>query len=156
MLSEPFTELVVLSHLRWSWVWQRPQHLISRLGARIPTTFVEEPVERPDCGEPTLAEERMGHVNVLHLEIEGAGGWSGFGDARADSYAELLTRRMPPRTGRVVWLYTAMALDLAEQLQPDLLVYDVMDDLTSFKGASPEHRFLHHAALRRADLVFTG
>jgi len=55
-----------------------------------------------------------------------------------------------------VWLYTAMALPMAESLQPDLLVYDVMDDLTAFSGAAPEHLLRHRAALRAADIVFTG
>ena len=42
------SDLVVISHLRWGWVWQRPQHLVSRFarerartGSR--TWFVEEP-----------------------------------------------------------------------------------------------------------------
>ena len=35
--------LVVFSHLRWSFVHQRPQHLISRLASRYRVYFFEEP-----------------------------------------------------------------------------------------------------------------
>ena len=53
-------DLVVLSHLRWDWVWQRPQHLLSRLGAGR-TLFVEEP-RTADVGEPRLHVEDAGPV----------------------------------------------------------------------------------------------
>jgi hypothetical protein len=56
-------DLVVLSHLRWTWVWQRPQHLISRFaetrnanGAH--TWFVEEPLFA-DVDEPVLRTEAV-------------------------------------------------------------------------------------------------
>ncbi len=58
-------DLVVLSHLRWQFVWQRPQHLITRLtavrardgaaGGRGRTWFVEEPMATPDVDTPRLA-----------------------------------------------------------------------------------------------------
>jgi glycosyltransferase involved in cell wall biosynthesis len=56
----------------------------------------------------------------------------------------------------VVWLYTPMALPLAQALAPELLVYDVMDDLASFRGAPAQMRLQHMQALAGADVVFTG
>jgi len=47
-------------------------------------------------------------------------------------------------------------LPLAQALDPELLVYDVMDDLAAFKGASPELVLRQRQALKRADVVFTG
>ena len=38
---------ITFSHLRWNFVYQRPQHLLSRLSARHPVYFVEEPVPLP-------------------------------------------------------------------------------------------------------------
>src|SRR5215210_5275274 len=49
-----------------------------------------------------------------------------------------------------------MAVGLALGVEPDVLVYDVMDDLASFKGAPAALRFRHQQALRSADLVFAG
>ncbi len=36
--------LIVFSHLRWNFVFQRPQHLLSRLAQERPVIFVEEPI----------------------------------------------------------------------------------------------------------------
>src|ERR1700712_225941 len=49
------TALIVHSHLRWNFVWQRPQQLMSRLGARARILFVEEPVYADDIGKAPLA-----------------------------------------------------------------------------------------------------
>jgi UDP-galactopyranose mutase len=40
--------LVVFSHLRWDFVYQRPQHLLSRLAAKRPVIFIEEPVHNSE------------------------------------------------------------------------------------------------------------
>ena len=57
---------------------------------------------------------------------------------------------------RMVWLYTPMGLDVARSLRPALLVYDVMDDLASFRFAPPELALRQRQALREADVVFAG
>ena len=38
------TDLVCFSHLRWDFVFQRPQHLLTRLAKRYRVFFFEEPV----------------------------------------------------------------------------------------------------------------
>src|SRR3989337_182129 len=40
--------LIVHSHLRWDFVWQRPQQLLSRMAATAPVLFVEEPIVLDD------------------------------------------------------------------------------------------------------------
>jgi hypothetical protein len=80
----PTDELVVLSHLRWHFVWQRPQHLISRLAARRPTWFVEEPIAT-SVDEPVLRWEASGPVtgpndtytSATRLPPRTATGWRG-------------------------------------------------------------------------------
>jgi glycosyltransferase involved in cell wall biosynthesis len=149
-------ELVVLSHLGWNWVWQRPQHLVARLGADRPTWFVEEPEVVAGLDRPTIVQEPAGPVTTLRLQLPGRPQWVGFNPEDDPTYADALAALLPPRPGRVVWLYTSMALDLVDGLAPELVVYDVMDDLASFRFARPDHRLRHHAALHRADVVFTG
>lgn len=151
-------DLVVLSHLRWDWVWQRPQHLISRIGRGRRTWFVEEPVPVADRTEPRLVTQDAGAVTRVWLEVPGNPGTHvGFGDFRARSYfAELAKVTGMPAGARDVWLYTPMAIDLALALVPRLLVYDVMDDLASFAQAPPELLERQQAALREASIVFTG
>jgi len=154
-------DLVVLSHLRWTWVWQRPQHLVSRLARGRRTFFVEEPLAA-DVDVPTLRTEPAGPVTRVWLEVPqgalalGAKEHVDFGHPQAESYAAELGRLLGGKGPRTVWVYTPMALELAEELDPDILVYDVMDDLASFAEA-PEG--LEHQAKRlldQADVVFTG
>ncbi len=159
-------DLVVLSHLRWAFVWQRPQHLISRLtaaragdGAR--TWFVEEPCATPDVDSPRLAVEQQGDVTRVWLEVpvtdETPEGRLDFAIPAAEDYADLLAELFADRPPHPhVWLYTPLALDIAETLEPDLLVYDVMDDLASFANAPSGLRLRQRRALRLADVVLAG
>lgn len=155
--SGPAGELVVLSHLRWTFVWQRPQHLISRLARGRPTWFVEEPLAVEGLDGARLSVERHGDVRRVWLEVPGeAGAHVCFSDPRAAPYGRLLLDLVGDRPHRLAWLYTPMALPLAQALGPARLVYDVMDDLAAFKGASPELVLRQRQALKQADVVFTG
>src|SRR3954465_15932029 len=81
-------ELVVLSHLRWTFVWQRPQHIISRLATDRRTGFVEEPLAT-DTHPPRLRTEDHGAVTRVWLEVPGHG-HIGFDHRGAGCYAEAL------------------------------------------------------------------
>jgi beta-glucosidase/6-phospho-beta-glucosidase/beta-galactosidase/glycosyltransferase involved in cell wall biosynthesis len=161
-------DLVVLSHLRWPWVWQRPQHIVSRLarqraeaGAR--TYVVEEPV----TGEgdvPRLQTEQVDGVTRVWLElpadhtvVAADPADRRFEDPAADCYGELLAELLGARElAPDVWVYTPMALELAQRLEPGRLVYDVMDDLASFKDAPEGLVLRQRRLLAQADVVFTG
>ncbi len=171
-------DLVVLSHLRWPWVWQRPQHVVSRLaaaraahGAR--TWFVEEPASA-DVPVPELRSEQHGDVTRCWLAVprgsvsgehpgSAADGYGallqGFDEPAAAGYGsllqqELLAQGRPARPD--VWLYTPLALDTARHLDPGRTVYDVMDDLASFLNAPPGLVLRQRRLLAEADVVFTG
>jgi UDP-galactopyranose mutase len=58
--------------------------------------------------------------------------------------------------GLVAWLYTPMALPLARQLDPVLVVYDCMDELSMFLGAPPELMQREAELMAVADVMFTG
>ena len=154
-------DLVVFSHLRWVFVWQRPQHLVSRLahrrtaaGAR--TWFVEEPIGAP-VAVPTLRVEPHDGVNRVWLEVSATDRERrSFGAPGTERYAELLRERLGEGADADAWLYTPAALPLAEALEPRLLVYDVMDDLAAFVVSDPGVVALQREALARADLVFAG
>jgi hypothetical protein len=93
------SELVVLSHLRWTFVWQRPQHIISRLAADRRTWFVEEPVAC-DVAAPKLCMETHGSVTRVWLKVPGGHPVSGDGPGRhvgfdhrgAATYAQAIQR----------------------------------------------------------------
>ena len=52
--------LVVFSHLRWDFVYQRPQHILSRLAATRPVVVIEEPIHDAavEAGAAPFAERQ--------------------------------------------------------------------------------------------------
>ncbi|WP_300650069.1 glycosyltransferase [Hydrogenophaga sp.] len=147
--------LVVFSHLRWSFVHQRPQHLLSRLAQHWSITFIEEPLM---CeGLPFLQEshtEESITVVVPRTPLTDPG----FHENQVEVLQPLIQGWLA-RQGidhPVVWLYTPMALPLARVLDPVCMVYDCMDELSAFKDA-PRRLWQHERALmQEAALVLTG
>ena len=159
-------DLVVLSHLRWTWVWQRPQHLVSRFanwrsqsGSR--TWFVEEPLAA-DIDKPAIRHEELDGITRVWLEVPASTPDSkvlSFDSENAERYPELLAEFFASAgvpEGPEVLCYTPMALDLAQSLSPSTLAYDVMDDLASFKNAPAGLRLKQRRLFAAADVLFAG
>src|SRR3954451_13832739 len=147
-------DLVVLSHLPWTWVWQRPRHLVSRLAAGRRTWYIEQPV-RADVPAPVLHRDTVGPVHRVWMDVPHSYDRAGLPDFAP--YLDVLPGVLGDAVdGCDVWLYTPLALELAEKLGPRLLAYDVMDDLSAFADGDAEMRRLQQVALRRADVVFAG
>ena len=150
------TDLVVYSHLRWSFVFQRPQHLMSRLARRgWRVHFIEEPVHtsgpaRLECHSPMPGVS----VVVPHTAVAAPG----FHDDQIAVLEPLLAQYLQARgaQGGVAWLYTPMALPVMKTAQPRVVVYDCMDELSAFKDAPRQLRQREIALMKRADLMFTG
>ncbi|MBL0419723.1 glycosyltransferase [Ramlibacter sp. AW1] len=147
--------LVVFSHLRWNFVYQRPQHLLSRMAQRWPVIFIEEPV-------PNAAEERLELIDaapgVTVWRPHVRGGAQGFHHEHKPALQRMVGEAL--RGGRAsdywIWFYTPMALPFAEMLQPQGVIYDCMDELSLFRGAPRELVDQESALFRMADVVFTG
>ena len=148
--------LLVFSHLRWGFVYQRPQHLLSRLARHWPVVFVEEPVH--DDGPPWLEvrEHEEGRVTVIvpHTPVAAPA----FHDEQLPVLEALLSEWLARHSinAALVWLYTPMALPLVKLVQPLTLIYDCMDELTAFRGAPRQLRQRESALMKLADIVFTG
>ena len=151
----PYT-IVAFSHLRWNFVYQRPQHLLSRLAATHPVVYVEEP--EFDAIGPARWERSSPHPNVTVYRPRTPVRAPGFhGDQLP--FLEPLVAELSAELGDVnllAWLYTPMALPLALALDPTAAVYDCMDELSLFMGAPPELLALEAQLLEYADLMFTG
>ncbi|MDQ2670433.1 MAG: glycosyltransferase [Gemmatimonadota bacterium] len=149
--------LLVFSHLRWDFVYQRPQHLLSRLASRGRVLYIEEPVAAPVTAEARwhLTRPAPG-VLVCRPEIPGTP--AGFGSAVLPVLQPMLASLLESEgvEDTIAWLYTPMALPLADSVSPVLMVYDCMDELSLFLGAPPELLLMEQGLLHRADLVFTG
>jgi glycosyltransferase involved in cell wall biosynthesis len=145
--------LIVLSHLRWDFVYQRPQHLMSRFARERRVFFVEEPIH--DEGAPRLVTaEREGGIvlAVPHLPH----GLSGHETEAAQ--AALLAEFLDAEgiVDYVLWYYTPMAIALTVGLKPRAVVYDCMDELSLFRGAPQDLLRREEGLLAQTDLVFTG
>lgn len=154
-------DLVAFSHLRWSFVYQRPQHLMSRFARERRVFFVEEPVWTGEGAAPRLAprlviDERPEGVTVAvpHLPADLAADPAAAEEEVADLLSAFLAER--GSSGQVIWTWTPMALPWARGLSPAAVVYDCMDELSLFAGAPPELLLREERLLAAADLVFTG
>jgi len=153
-LSEPY-DLVCLCHLRWDFVYQRPQHLISRFAREHRTFFIDglAPTDGPAHVEMSKRDE---HLWVATPYIPG-------GMPEADVCAMIrnfLDDMMITHDIRnyVLWYYTPMALDCTSQFLSGAraVIYDCMDELSLFNDGVPSLSLREAELFRAADLVFTG
>src|SRR3954454_9640299 len=151
----PAPLLVWFCHLRCDFVWQRPQHLLSRAAKQFRVLVIEEPIFKPDAAPHIDISRRPGGVTIAAPILpEGLDAAEVILEQR-DLVEDLLARE-PEGIPRVFWYYTPMALAFSSHLDSDLTIYDNMDELSAFRGASPELLALEEALFARADLVFTG
>lgn len=147
------TTIVVFSHLRWDFVFQRPQHLLARLAQYYPVVFVEEPVF--DEGAPFMERSNPAPnltVCRAHTPIHA----TGFHDDQLRLLQPMVAQLAPPGEQVIAWFYTPMALPLLQAVEPSLVVYDCMDELASFRNPPKQLLQRESALLNLADLVFAG
>lgn len=144
--------LVCFSHLRWNFVYQRPQHLMSRFCNVMKVLFIEEPhFGDTNYFEVTNPEKNL-WVVVPHFK-------TGISESdtiqRQKVFINELICSMNIESF-IAWYYTPMALNISDHLKPMLTVYDCMDELTGFKFAPQKLRDLEKELMKKADVVFTG
>jgi UDP-galactopyranose mutase len=148
------SDLVCFSHLRWDFVYQRPQHLLTRCARDRRVFFVEEPI----FGKGSMrldVQERDGGVKVVvpHLP-DGLRS-----EVATTAVLKEMIRSLFLEQGireYVFWYYTPMALTFTKNFSPIASIYDCMDELSAFKGAPSRLAEFEQELFRRVDLVFTG
>ncbi len=154
VVDEPSRPLLVcFSHLRWSFVWQRPHHLLSRAARHFDVLFIEEPVFEP-VESPRLRVEAVSPGIAVAVPVLAQSRPYDGDRVQARLIREHLQGWRSPK--RVFWYYTPAALGVSADLARDLTVYDNMDELSAFRGASPDLVAQEAELLTQADLVFTG
>jgi UDP-galactopyranose mutase len=152
ILQPPDPDIVVLTHLRWDFVFQRPQHLLTRC-ARLHRVFViEEPVfdDGPARLDVTVRQHGI-HVVIPRFSARAASDSAALQARLLDGF--LRDHRIHDY---VLWYYTPMAMEFTRHLRPRAVVYDCMDELSAFAGAPAAMRQREQELLARADVVFTG
>ena len=146
--------MLCLSHLRWDFVFQRPQHLLTRACDSYRVLFFEEPFF--DAKTPSITMQDRGNGLLIaqpHLPAET--------DARE---RHLMLRKLLDETlamldveqPDLIWYYSPAMIAFAGHLKAKCIVYDCMDELAAFRGAAADLKWRERELFGRADLVFTG
>lgn len=149
-------DVICFSHLRWNFVFQRPQHLLSRWAKECRVFYIEEPVQGKfdsnylktiHNGTSTGLTIITPHVKDTSSEVE-------------------ITNYLKKSVNQIVewykisdyllWYLTPMAVQFTSDLKPKVIVYDSMDELSCFKGAHPNMLTNENNLFKLADVVFTG
>ena len=147
-------DVICLSHLRWNFVFQRPQHLLSRYAIARRVYFVEEPLFHDHLTAATVTMTPHGNVLVVVPQLPASFGPTQVLAAQRSLLSQLIATERVSRY--VLWYYTPSAMRFTDHLRPDAVVYDCMDELSAFKNADAALPGLERALMQRADLVFTG
>ncbi|KPH14823.1 glycosyltransferase [Chryseobacterium sp. ERMR1:04] len=141
--------LLCFSHLSWNFVYQRPQHLLTRFSKEYQVFYIEEP--------------KIGDSDTYKVNIQ-----------NGICIVELLVTTQDETTnGRIInlidklleeyniedyicWYYTPMALQFTDKLSPKKIIYDSMDELSAFRFAPPQLLQFEDELFKKADIVFTG
>jgi glycosyltransferase involved in cell wall biosynthesis len=139
-------DMVVFCHLRWQFVYQRPQHLISRMSKNMKILLIEEPIsyspEEKSSGSLMMISDNL---HVLQPKVKDI-----------ESIADILPEYIKNKGTITGWFYSASFSPLLSALNFDIVIYDCMDELSLFKGA-PKHLIDQEKYLMsHADIVFTG
>lgn len=145
-------EIVCFSHLRWDFVFQRPQHLLTRFADHFRIFYVEEPLLNATHDHYSEVVHNSIHIIKLHLK-----GIPNEADAVKRQKTLLAGLFLKHKINEyILWYYTPMAMAMTEGLRPVITVFDCMDELSAFKFAPPSIKQMEKELLNKADVVFCG
>jgi glycosyltransferase involved in cell wall biosynthesis len=144
--------LLCFSHLRWDFVYQRPQHLMSRFSNEYTVYFIEE--AKYYTGADNFLIERTNENVIVVKPFLNENDHSNHTERLKDIINSFLNDQRIENF--ISWYYSPMALFFTAHLHPRLIVYDCMDELSAFNFAPPELKLAEKNLLQKADVVFTG
>jgi glycosyltransferase involved in cell wall biosynthesis len=148
-------DLVCLSHLRWNFVFQRPQHLMTRAARDRRVFFVEEPVfDAPQGQQSVEISQPHPNVHVVVPHLTRGIPEHACTSAQQDVMDEML--RSFDVSDYVLWYWTPMSLSFTSHLTPTAIIFDCMDELSGFAGAPASLKAMERDLVSRADVMFTG
>jgi hypothetical protein len=142
----PQYDMIVFCHLRWEFVYQRPQHLISRLSKNMKVLFVEEPIAKSPGAKDTYTTINITeNIDVFKPKVDDI-----------EDIALLLKKFLKSNKPVIGWFYSSSFSPLLTVINFETVIYDCMDELSLFKGASKHLINQEKFLLSHADIVFTG
>jgi len=144
-------DLLCFSHLRWDFVYQRPQHLLSRCAQDRRVFFWEEPTFEPGISEHLEVMQKASNLWVIRPHLPTGADAELLQGNLLRSFCEERHIDRPVR-----WYYTPMALGFSANLPAAATVYDCMDELSGFFDAPPQLLDREAQLFATSDVVFTG
>jgi len=141
-----YYDLIVFCHLRWDFVYQRPQHIISRLAKEYKVLFIEEPVAF------SPGEENSANLIIIHEQLHILQPKVATIEDIAAIWKHFVSNHVIP----IAWFYSPAFVPLMSYIDMTTVVYDCMDELSLFKGAPQSLIEQEKYLLANSDIVFTG
>ena len=139
-------DIIVFSHLRWNFVYQRPQHILSRLAKSYNILFVEESFQPNAENQNTSSiQQVLPNLSVFNTYAE-----------NIDATLKLLKEELGNQTINTAWFYSPSFVDALNIFSFDKVVFDCMDELTLFKNAPQSLIEQEKRLMSKSDIVFTG
>ncbi|MFC4211237.1 glycosyltransferase [Pedobacter lithocola] len=146
--------LLCFSHLRWDFVFQRPQHLMSRFAREMNVFILEEPIFEDHVSDHLSFDNRNHQLTIITPRLQ---------HGKNQDEEKLVMRKLlseflgdADMADWIFWYYTPMALQFSDQHAAALTIFDCMDELSAFDFAPKELVLMEKALLKTADVVFTG
>jgi len=146
--------LLCFSHLRWDFVFQRPQHLLTRFSQELNVFFLEEPIFDNSAVPSLKQEKKSATLTILRPHLR-----SGLPPEEVNAALKTLLDKFLASVDLQEWLfwyYTPMALAFSSHIKPSATIFDCMDELSAFDFAPKELVEFERKLMRFADVVFTG
>lgn len=141
-----YYDMIVFCHLRWQFVYQRPQHIISRLATEMKILFIEEPVGTDELSNsPANLIEINEHLHILQPKVNSI-----------EAIADIIPLYVKNKHVPIGWFYSPSFSPILETLNFETVVYDCMDELSLFKGASEHLINQEKYLIAHVDIIFTG
>lgn len=140
--------LLCFSHLSWNFVYQRPQHLLTRFATKYQVFYFEEPKIGERDENVVNLQDGVCIVQLFTTNSEN------FNSKIQNLIQQVISEYNIE--SYISWYYTPMALQFTDQLTPEIIVYDSMDELSAFRFAPPQLIELENELFSKADVVFTG
>jgi glycosyltransferase involved in cell wall biosynthesis len=147
-------DLICFSHIRWDFVFQRPQHLLTRFAFYNRVFVIEESLLDGKSNYYDIVDQNENNISVIKLYLSR----ELREEQKNNTLKALIDSFMCAMNVKqyILWYYTPMALAYSDHLHPRLTVYDCMDELAAFKFAHPDLKKYEACLFQKADLVFTG
>ena len=147
-------DVICFSHLRWNFVYQRPQHLLSRVAKQNRVYFFEEPLPGDSGNNFQVQVDEVTGIKIVVPQIRRDATKEDIIETQKLALDEIMRSENIQRP--ILWYYSPMALGFSDHLNPLMTIYDCMDELSAFRFAPPALKQYEALLFNKADIVFTG